>query len=378
MFFVTMTSIMSALGLYVCARLIWPLPLYLWFRLVLCLVVLVCANKMSLMFWLLPSGRAMELSSEVLLVICWLHLSVVVAALVALAVDIALLIAHMIGVPPVPAVWRCLVVGLCGLSLAGWGIHNAIKPPDLVRMDVPVRGLPQDLDGFTIGFLADIHLGSLFGRPWAQTIVDLTNAGQPDVIVIAGDIVDGSPEQLADMIVPLEDFRAPLGVYAIVGNHEYYAGLEAWRQAFPEYGIHLLYNEHVAIPVGDAQLVFAGLTDRVTLRGYPGERPDLAKALKGAPYGDKVVKVILEHQPGGARDNAVHGMDIQLSGHTHGGLAQPLQPLVARANGGFVSGQYDVDGMRLIVTNGSGLWAGLPFRMGVPSQVIMLRLTPAP
>jgi predicted MPP superfamily phosphohydrolase len=174
----------------------------------------------------------------------------------------------------------------------------------------------------------------------------------------------------------LTRLRAAYGTYVIVGNHEYYAGLEAWLKAFPELGMRLLYNSHDRIRIGEADLVIAGLSDRVTLRGYVrGEKPDIEKALRGAPPGGaNAVRILLDHQPAGARGNAGHDLDIQLSGHTHGGLVIFMQKFVAMANGGFVSGLYDVDGMSLLVSNGTGLWGGMPLRLGVPGQIHILNM----
>jgi predicted MPP superfamily phosphohydrolase len=208
--------------------------------------------------------------------------------------------------------------------------------------------------------------------------VRLVNQADPDLVVFGGDIVDDSPGMLTAAMAPFRQLRAPHGAYVVMGNHEYYAGLEAWKRAFPALGLRLLLNQHAVIAVQQARIVLAGLADRVTLRGYPGEKPDLDKALAGAPEQDgNTVRIVLEHQPAGAAENAARGMDVQLSGHTHGGLVLFLQPLVARFNSGFVSGQYDVQGMRLIVSNGTGLWSGMPLRLGVPGQILILKLAPA-
>ncbi len=377
MFFLIVTSVMTFLGLYLSARLIWPLPLSVWLRLLLCLLVLLLANKMALMRVFIPRSEMLAVPDPLLLLLAWLHITVLLAAVLTVALDLLGLIPLLFGYAVHAPLARFGVAVLGGALLAGWGIHNGIKPPEVVELDVPVRHLPAELDGFRIGVLADLHLGPLFRADWAQTVVDRVEAAEPDLIVVVGDTVDGNQEQMAAITAPLEELEAPYGVFGVVGNHEYYSGLEYWRTRLPQLGIRLLYNEHADLDVNGATLVLAGLPDRVTLHQIHGEQPDLAKALKDAPEGEKVIRVLLDHQPSGARDYAQHGIDVQFSGHTHGGAVLPLKPLVAQFNDGFVSGLYDVEGMALVVTNGSGMWGGLPLRLGVPSQIIVARLRPA-
>jgi predicted MPP superfamily phosphohydrolase len=400
MFFPTLILAMSALGLYADWRLIRPLPLDWRLRLALCVFILLCANKVVLLRWLAPGGISLKLPYAVLVVTAWLHITVVLMAVTGFIGQIlATILRAILNTPdwtPFLHTWRAAafktlafpppfahlaLIGILSALLAGLGIHNAVRAPDVEELRLPVRRLPADLAGFRIAFLSDLHLGPLFGEDWAQEVVRRVNEAGPDLIVFTGDIADDTPEALAPAAQALRNLRAPYGAYAVVGNHEYYVGLEAWKRAYPGVGMRLLFNEHAVIPVGSSRIVLAGLTDRVTLRGgygYLGEKPDLDKALSGAPERDAgTLRIVLDHQPAGAAGNAAKDMDIQLSGHTHGGLVPLLQPFVARANGGFVSGRYDVNGMRLIVSNGTGLWAGMPLRLGVPGQILILNLAPA-
>ena len=377
MFFFIVTSVMTFLGLYVAARLIWPLPLSLWLRLPLSLVVVLLACKMTLLHRFLPREQILDVPDMLLIALAWLHISVVLAALLTMVMDLLGLIPLLFGYAVHAPIARLAVAGIAGMLLAGLGVYNGLKPPQVVELDVPVRNLPAELDGFRIGVLGDVHLGPLFRESWARTVTELTNEAAPDLIVTVGDMVDARWEQMEDIVAPLAEWQAPYGVYGVVGNHEYYSGLDDWRKRLPELGIRLLYNEHATIAMDGATLVLAGLPDRVTLSRMLGEQPDLAKALKDSPQGDKVVYILLDHQPSGASDYAQHGVHVQFSGHTHGGVVLPLQALVARMNGGFVSGLYDVAGMSLVVTNGAGMWGGMPVRMGVPSQIVIARLKPA-
>ena len=194
-----------------------------------------------------------------------------------------------------------------------------------------------------------------------------------DLIVCTGDLVDGTTTNRDADVAPLGLLRARYGVYACEGNHEYYADYAGWMRHFAALGLPLLHNAHTVVDIGGTPLVIAGLNDPMApLFGRPG--PDLEKALAGAPAG--AATLLLAHQPVGARENAAHGIDLQISGHTHGGQMLGFDQIVAARNDGFVRGLYDVDAMRLFVGPGVGLWAGFPVRLGVPAGLCCAR--PAP
>lgn len=166
----------------------------------------------------------------------------------------------------------------------------------------------------------------------------------------------------------MADLRAPLGVFACPGNHEYYSDLPAWRPVLRAHGITLLENEAVVLPVRGSHLTVAGVTDNVAGRfGLPG--PDPHRALEGTPR----PRILMAHKPELFHETAPE-IDLQLSGHTHGGLALLLDQGVALFNGGFVRGWYARDDARLYVGPGSGLWGGFPLRLGVPSEILLLVL----
>jgi predicted MPP superfamily phosphohydrolase len=192
-----------------------------------------------------------------------------------------------------------------------------------------------------------------------------------DLIVVTGDLIDGALSARMQDVEPLRDLHAPDGVYVIPGNHEYFFDNEAWMQHFASLGMKRLTNSHAMIERGGAQLTLAGVTDLSAPRaGLPG--PDLKQALAGAPA--NVPIILLDHQPRNARQAASRGVALQLSGHTHGGMIRPLDLIIARANEGFVSGFYDVDGMQLYVNNGTALWPGFALRLGVPSELTRITL----
>ena len=189
------------------------------------------------------------------------------------------------------------------------------------------------------------------------------------------DLVDGLPAARAESAAELRRLRARHGVLACAGNHEYYSGFKAWTEIFSDLGITMLLNGHQVLGIRGRELVLAGVTDPVAARfGLP--EPDLATALAGAP--DRTARILLDHRPGNAPRNARQDVDLQLSGHTHGGHAPGLNALVALFNHGYVRGWYRVEGMPLYVSSGAGLWNGFPLRVDVPSEIALITLRRGP
>ena len=216
--------------------------------------------------------------------------------------------------------------------------------------------------------LTDLHISRNFPAEWTRAVVDRTNALRPDIILLTGDLMDGSPALRCEDFAPMADLRAPLGVFACPGNHEYYSDLPAWRPVLRAHGITLLENEAAVLPVRGSHLTVAGVTDNAAGRfGLPG--PDPHRALEGTPR----PRILMAHKPELFHETAPE-IDLQLSGHTHGGLALLLDQGVALFNGGFVRGWYARDDARLYVGPGSGLWGGFPLRLGVPSEILLLVL----
>lgn len=257
---------------------------------------------------------------------------------------------------------------LATLGLAIYGTWQSLRVPDVRTVEITLPRLPAKLDGFTLVQLADIHIGPLLKGAWLEKVVAKTNALQPDVVALTGDMIDDSPEALKQEIAPLAKLRARHGVFGITGNHEYYFQVERWLSAFAELGITMLRNQHRVLSVNGEELVLAGLPDHAERR-FGGPGPDLAKALAGAP---DAIRVLLAHQPGDAAKNT--RADLQLSGHTHGGLLFFLKWLLASFNGGLVGGLYTVGTMQLYVSPGTGLWSGFSCRLGVPSEITRIVL----
>ena len=267
------------------------------------------------------------------------------------------------------------ILALSGI-LAAWGEVCAVRPPAVKPVEITLPGPPDEFDGFRIVYISDIHICKTSFPIYLWTVVCRTNAVQPDLVLLGGDLGDLKPDEIRPNMHQLGDLHAKYGVYSSPGNHEYFRGFDEWIAFLDSIGIESLLNRHVVIEKDGAQLVIAGVPDE--MRGnkwYIGrETPDLDKTLAGAPAGAPVI--LLSHQPRFARDYAKYGISLQLSGHTHGGMIAGLPALLVKlANKGFVSGRYQVDGMTLYVSNGAGLWNGFMFRLGVPSEItgIILR-----
>jgi predicted MPP superfamily phosphohydrolase len=265
-------------------------------------------------------------------------------------------------------------IGVAAALLAAIGVHQAVRVPPVKDIEIRIPGLAPEFDGYTMLQLTDLHISRLFPAPWARAVVERANALGASLIVITGDLIDGSLASRRADIEPLRDLRAADGVYVIPGNHEYFFDYQAWMAYFAATGMRVLENGHAVLERDGGRLVLAGVTDLSA--SHSGHlAPDLAAALKGAPKAAPVI--LLDHQPREARQAAEFGVALQLSGHTHGGMVLGLDRLAARANSGYVSGRYDVDGMTLYVNNGTGLWPGFALRLGRPSELTRITLRPA-
>lgn len=273
--------------------------------------------------------------------------------------------------PPVSPNRINVVLLVMAVVLSAVGVWQAVRVPDVKAVDISVKGLPSEMDGLKVVQLSDLHASRLLTGERNRAVVDKTNALKPDLILITGDLVDGTVGNRVDDVAPFRDFKAKYGVFSIPGNHEYYSDYTGWMKAFDDLGLNMLKNAHVVVIVNDHPLVIAGMTDRVA-PNFDMPEPDIRAALSGAPEGAPVI--LLAHQPRDAEKNAEAGVGLQLSGHTHGGQIMGAHLIVKSFNEGFVSGLYDVGNMKLYVSNGTGLWNGFPLRLGRPAEITEITL----
>ncbi|MDF3298282.1 metallophosphoesterase [Streptomyces tropicalis] len=250
------------------------------------------------------------------------------------------------------------------VGTVGYGTYGVLRGPRVKRITVPLARLPRAAHGFRITVVSDIHLGPILGRDFAQRVVDTVNATSPDLIAVVGDLVDGSVKDLGPAAAPLAQLRARHGAYFVTGNHEYFSGAEQWVEQVRRLGLHPLQNARTEMPFFD----LAGVND---LQGASeGQGPDFARALDGRDTARACV--LLAHQPVQIHESVRHGVDLQLSGHTHGGQLWPGNLLAAAANP-TVAGLERYGDTQLYVTRGAGAW-GPPTRVGAPSDVTVVQL----
>jgi predicted MPP superfamily phosphohydrolase len=362
---------------YVWARLVrdaaWPGP---WGR-VLTVGLFVLAALVPLSFlamrWL-PRPVNAPLAW---IVYTWLGFALYLFLLTALS-DAWRIAAAVFGALPVDPTRRLLLARTIGAGIGAaagliglGGAANVMRGFDLKRVRVPLARLPQAASGYSIVQMTDVHVGPTIGRDFVERIVRETNALAPDMVVITGDLVDGTVEQLAHLVAPLRNLRAKDGVFFVTGNHEYYSGADAWIEHLATLGVRVLRNERVAI--GDA-FDLAGVDDASAHRMLPDHRQDVAKALRGRDPSRAVV--LLAHQPKAIRDALRADVDLQLSGHVHGGQMVPFNWLVL-LDQPFVSGLHLVERTWIYVSTGTGYW-GPPMRVGPGAELTRIELVSAP
>lgn len=253
---------------------------------------------------------------------------------------------------------------VAGLGTVGYGTYGVLRGPRVKRVTVPLAKLPRSAHGYRIAVVSDIHLGPILGRAHTRRIVDTINRTRPDLIAVVGDLVDGSVADLGTAAEPLAGLQARHGSYFVTGNHEYFSGAAQWVDHVRELGLHPLENARVEIDGFD----LAGVND--VAGESEGQGPDFVRAL-----GDRDrtrASVLLAHQPVVIHDAVEHGVDLQLSGHTHGGQLWPGNFLAELANP-TVAGLERYGDTQLYVSRGAGAW-GPPVRVGAPSDITVVEL----
>lgn len=255
------------------------------------------------------------------------------------------------------------VSGLIGLG----GFINVVRGFDVRRVRVPLGRLPRSASGYSIVQLTDMHVGPTIGREFVEAVVRETNELVADMVVITGDLVDGTVEQLRELVEPLRDLRARDGVFFVTGNHEYYSGADEWIAHLRSLGIRVLRNERVSIrDVFD----LAGVDDASSHGMLAGHGQDVPGALAGRD--PSRVVVLLAHQPKALKDAVRCDVDLQLSGHVHGGQMIPFN-WIARLDQPIISGLRLVERTWVYVSTGTGYW-GPPMRVGPGAELTRIEL----
>lgn len=250
--------------------------------------------------------------------------------------------------------------------ISTFSLLNVALGPVLRQVKIPVRGLPADLEGFSIVQLSDLHLGDLTSPERLRRIVDRVNALKPDLICVTGDVLDGDICREEGFCEILNDLQARYGVAAVTGNHEFYAGVEKFIELARRCRWHVLRNQSWVI---DGRIAMIGLEEDSAERfKLPG--PDLDAALRNVP--GAIPKVLLYHRPAKFAEAVLQGIDLQLSGHTHAGQIPPMDFLVWLIYK-YPAGLYRLGQSTIFTSPGTGTW-GPPMRFLSRSEIVELTL----
>ena len=264
------------------------------------------------------------------------------------------------------------VVALIALVLLIWGYAEARRVPRVRRVDVLMPRLGPGLDGLRLVEITDTHYGPIDRSRWSRRVVEVVNSLDADVVAHVGDIADGEVAQRRNQAAPLADVRAALARVYVTGNHEYFSGAQRWVEHMASLGWEALHNRHLVVSRGGDSLVIAGVDDRTAAgSGVPGHHADHDAALEGA---DPALPVLLlAHQPQQIDQAVAHGVDLQISGHTHGGQIWPFHYLVRLDQPVLQGLSRHSERTQLYTSRGTGFW-GPPFRVFAPSEITLLTL----
>ena len=363
MFFIGASALMFIIAFVVIHFLVVPLQIPLGFKVLFSLLILLISQKMVIFSMFFRSEGFYRLPAWFMIVTGFLQIWLIILFLLMMAGIVIGLVLLLFNIE-IPYLMGILFV--ISLIISADGIWNTFKVPPVKEITVSVPQAPADFEPLKMVQLSDLHIGSGFSKAWLQQVVDKTNALKPDVILITGDTIDGYPKELLPQLEPLKQLKAPLGVYMVLGNHEYYFGAKAWTEAFEQMGIPVLVNQSVILRDDD---------QAVALGGVPAleAKPDVRATFNG--IGDRVPRVLMAHFPASAPIFANERVDLQVSGHTHGGqMFWPFNRLVGMFNNGFIKGLYPIGDMVLYVSAGTGLWGGFPVRLMTPSEITLITL----
>jgi predicted MPP superfamily phosphohydrolase len=276
-------------------------------------------------------------------------------------------VASLFGLPaPIGA--RAAAAGAAFVAVLG--VLEARRGPRAPDVTVIVAGLPPALDGLRVAHISDLHVGPTIRRAEVEAVVERTRALEPDLVAITGDLVDGPVARLSPHVEPLRGLAAPLGVYYVTGNHEYYWDAPGWIAKVRQLGLTPLINESRVVARGGAKVLVGGVTDETGGLFVRGHAPDFERA--AATDESPSVKILLAHRPTGHARAERAGFDLQLSGHTHGGQFFPWSlviPLFHR----YYRGLNRHGRLTVYVSSGTGYW-GPALRFGVPAEIALLTL----
>jgi predicted MPP superfamily phosphohydrolase len=255
---------------------------------------------------------------------------------------------------------------VAGAVLSVLAAIQGLRPPSVQSYEIQVAGLPPELNGTVLVAISDLHLGSLLGQRWLDDRVVQVQALRPDLVVVLGDVFEGHGRPGDELLSGLNRLSAPLGVWAVPGNHESWGTRDGASPFAGQANIQMLQNRWVEISPG---LILAGVED-LTAAGRTGRGKSLVEqALAGRPQG---ATILLSHTPWQTEVAAQRGVALMLCGHTHGGQIWPLGYMV-RTRYPLLAGRYEVGDMTVIVCRGTGTW-GPRMRLWRPGEIMRVTL----
>jgi hypothetical protein len=261
--------------------------------------------------------------------------------------------------------------GTVALAVAGSGVGEADEPPVVRSLPVTLAGLDPALDGFRLVAFSDVHVSSRYRGRRLEQLVEVVNAHHPDAVAIIGDLVDGRLRRVREELAPIAGLESAQGVFFVTGNHEYAVDTEHVLEHLATLGVRTLRNERVTIGRGRAGFDLAGVDGVPAAESeLAGHGTDLATALGSRDESRPVV--LLAHEPAVIDEAAAAGVDLQLSGHTHGGQLWPFDYAV-RLGQPIAEGYSRHGRTQLFVTSGVGFW-GPPMRVGARPEVVVVEL----
>ncbi len=263
--------------------------------------------------------------------------------------------------------WGCSAYVVLGSS---YGVYLRNKY-EVVEKQLRIKNLPQSLTGLNVGLISDIHSGAYMSKEEIDEYVRALMSFKPDIIFVPGDFVTILPSEIYPVIESLSNLKAPLGVYGCLGNHEFYSRApDDITKRLEDAGVKMLRNENITIDIRGNKVALIGIDDL-------GHGDNFPAAMQGVSSDQ--LKILMSHKPYFFPKAAEAGIDLVLSGHTHGGQVVfvkvgdfALAPATFVSK--YVAGLYDIGDSLMYVSRGVGT-IGVPFRINCPPEITLLTLT---
>ncbi|MCB2205442.1 metallophosphoesterase [bacterium] len=271
---------------------------------------------------------------------------------------------------------RTSLTGLTVISVSGPSFGKIASEPDfeVVYKTIRMPGLPDKLRGTRIAMISDIHSGPTMSRKDLVPYVKHINKLKPDAILLPGDFIQNKNEEIEPVCDVFRHLKAPYGVYGCTGNHDYFADADHVSNELEHAGVNMLRNEHAVLDIEGEQLALIGIDD--VSDGNPFHS-QFKTAVDGLD--PRIPNILLCHKPYYLEDASEWGVNLMVSGHTHGGqivLARAFGVVVTIASlySGYIEGLYEHDDTQMYITRGIGT-VGIPIRINCPPEITLLTLT---